>query len=142
MIEHYSYPDGWREHSPTGLMSTIGPLVSKKQNNSWLYGLLIRDIHLNPAGVAHGGTISTLMDHAFSAVCWSATNKRPCVTIQLGINFLEPAYPDDFLVVNSQITRQTHSLLFVTGQINMADRIIANGQAILKVLGSASPNDE
>ncbi len=126
--------DVWREHLPKGLMSTLGPLLSKKQDEIWLYGLTVRDAHLNPAGVVHGGTISTLMDHAFSAVCWYSTDKTPCVTVQLNVNFVKPAYLGDTLVVNSRVTQKTNSLLFVTGEVSVDGNIIATGQAVLKAL--------
>lgn len=119
-------------------MSTLGPLLSKEQDDSWLYGLVIRDTHLNPAGVVHGGTISTLMDHAFSAICWYATDKVPCVTVQLNVNFMAPAYLGDTLVVHSRVTRKTSSLLFVTGDVSVDGNIIATGQAILKALPTSN----
>lgn len=127
----------WREHSPVGLMTTLGPLLSKKQDDGWLYGLSVRDAHLNPAGVVHGGMISTLMDHVFSAVCWTATEKRPCVTVQLNINFLKPAHKGDLLVVTSKITHKTRSLIFVSGDVAVSGQTIATGQGVLKALDSA-----
>ena len=129
-------PETWREHFPTGLMTTLGPLLSKRHEDGWLYGLKIHEKHLNPAGVAHGGIITTLMDHAFSAMAWHVTEKKPCITVQLNTSFIRPAYLNDVLVVNSTLTRKTSSILFVTGDIHVDDNVIATGQAILKMLPS------
>src|SRR5690554_5167525 len=124
----------WREHSPPGLMGTLGPLLSMNQDGNWLYGLQVRECHLNPAGVVHGGTVSTLIDHAFSSVCWYVTGKTPCVTVQLNVSFLKPAQLGDVLVVRSTLTQETRSLLFINGDVCVNDTVIANGQAVLKAL--------
>lgn len=131
-------PDSWREHSPSGLMTTLGPLLSQNQDGNWLYGLQIRECHLNPAGVVHGGTVSTLIDHAFSSVCWYKTGKVPCVTVQLNVSFIKPAHLGDLLMVRSTLTQQTSSLLFITGDVSVDNTVIASGQAVLKALRDRS----
>ncbi|MFA5520864.1 MAG: PaaI family thioesterase [Castellaniella sp.] len=123
---------GWREHQLPGLMGELGPLLSKKTENGWLYGLRAGKSHLNAAGIVHGGTVSTLLDHAFSAVCWHACDKHPCLTVQLNVNFLAPALEGDLLVVHTRITRKTRSLLFVDGSLCARGKTIATAQAIVK----------
>ena len=128
----------WREHSPPGLLSVLGPLLSQRRDDQWIYGLRVRPEHLNPAQVVHGGTLATLMDHALSAIAWSHTQKTPCVTVQLNCNFLGPAALGDLLVADGHIVRETGSLLFMAGNITVNGTAVATAQGILKRL--ANPN--
>ncbi|MGB6105583.1 MAG: PaaI family thioesterase [Pusillimonas sp.] len=128
----------WREHTVPGLLQTLGPLLSKKQGDQWLYGLHVRQAHLNPANVVHGGTLATLLDHALSTIAWSDSGKTPCMTVQLNVSFLGSAVLGDLLVASGQIVRGTGSLLFVTGNIVVNDAIIATAQGILKCMPAAN----
>lgn len=122
----------WREHTVPGLMGILGPLLSQKEAGQWLYGLRIRQEHLNQANNVHGGTISTLMDQALSAIAWSHANKTPCVTVQLNVSFLGTAKLGDLLVARGRIVRTTGSLLFVDGSITVNNAVIATAQGIMK----------
>ncbi|MCC2596302.1 PaaI family thioesterase [Pusillimonas sp. MFBS29] len=122
----------WREHALPGLIGTLGPLLSKRQNDQWLYGLRVRKDHLNQANIVHGGTITALMDHALSIVGWSHAGKIPCVTVQLNVSFLGAAKEGDLLVAGGRVVRATGSLLFTDGSITVNDNVIATAQAILK----------
>lgn len=131
--------NNWNSHNLPGLMGAIGPLLSKKINNSWYYGLAITDIHLNAAGYVHGGTITTLIDHALSAYGWHCMNKVPCITIQLNTNFIRSATADDFLIVKPRLVRQTNTLLFLDAEVSVHSTLIATAQAIFKCLPSKKP---
>lgn len=122
----------WREHNLPGLLGVLGPLLSKRENEHWLYGLRIRKDHLNQANIVHGGTVTALMDQALSTVGWSHTNKTPCVTVQLNVSFLGSAAEGDLLIASGRIVRATGSLLFADGSITVNDAVIATAQAILK----------
>ena len=124
----------WREHSLAGLMGTLGPLLTRREGETWAYGLNIDERHLNQAGMVHGGTLTTLMDQALSALAWEKSGKRPCVTVQLNMNFLQPGRVGDTLVARGRVTHQSGSMLFLDGDIQCGDTVLATGQAILKRL--------
>ncbi|NYT84517.1 PaaI family thioesterase [Pollutimonas harenae] len=122
----------WRERSVPGLMDTLGPLLSKKDGDQWLYGLRIRQEHLNPFNIVHGGTITTLMDQTVSVVAWAHTHKSPCVTVQLNVSFLGSARLGDLLVASGRVVKATGSLLFVEGHIMVNENVIATAQGVMK----------
>src|SRR5690625_1327465 len=129
----------WKSHNLPGLMGAIGPLLSKKSNGCWHYGLVITNIHLNAAGYIHGGTITTLIDHALSAHGWQLMNKTPCITLQLNTNFIHSATIGDFLIVKPRLVRQTKTLLFLEAEVTANQVIVATAQAIFKCLPPKKP---
>lgn len=127
---------GWRQRTLNGLIHTIGPLWTKQENSEWLYGLITDDRHTNPAGLIHGGTLTTLLDHAFSAIAWEAADRHPCVTIQLDTYFIDSVKPGSFVVARGRVTRKSASLVFIQGGLSVMDHEVSTGNAILKIIQS------
>jgi uncharacterized protein (TIGR00369 family) len=129
---------GWKQRPLAGFIQSAGPLWTRRQGDGWQYGILTSAEHANPAGVVHGGLISTLMDHALSAIGWQAAGRRPCVTVQLDTQFLAPVVPGAFLKATGRVVRATGSLLFMQGELSVDDNAVASGSAVLKILRSDS----
>lgn len=121
--------DGWKERRVPGLLGLVGPLWTRREDTGWAYGLLARDELTNPAGLVHGGLVTTLADHALSAIAWEATGRQPCVTVQMDTHFLGAARPGDFLEARARVARQGGSLLFLEGAV------AAGGEEIALVAG-------
>ena len=85
-------PQGWRKRTLPGYAGLIGPLWVCKEEAGWAYGLLATADHLNPAGVVHGGLLTSLLDHGISAVAWEALGRRACVSVQLDPHAVNPAW--------------------------------------------------
>lgn len=126
---------GWRARELPGFAGLVGPLWTRKEEKdaSWAYGILAGPAHLNPAGLVHGGLLTTLMDHALSAIGWEATGRRACVTVQLDTHFLAAAREGDFLIARGRVLRATASLLFMQGSIATAETELVSASAILKL---------
>ena len=128
----------WREHHPPGLMSALGPLLSRREGDAWVYGLQLDSRHLNQAGIVHGGTITALLDHALSTIAWDYSGKVPCVTVQLNTSFLRAAKPGALLEARGVVTHSSGSLLFLDGSLRAHTLSIATAQAVMKRLSGAS----
>ena len=126
-------PAGWRALALPGLMSTIGPLLSRRVDGSWRYGLATNSAHANPIGRIHGGVLTSLADHAMTLVAWEAAGRRPVVTVHLGADFLDAAEPGDFLEADVELRRMTGSLLFLETTISTLNRPIAAASAVMKI---------
>ena len=125
--------EGWKARTLPGFAGLVGPLWTRREGEAWAYAVLIEQRHANPAGVAHGGLLSTLADHALSAIAWEANGRRPCITIALDMRFLAPARPGDLVVARGRVQRQTGSLAFMDGRLAVGDVEIATVTAILSV---------
>jgi len=125
--------DGWTPRTLPGFAGLVGPLWTRREEKGWAYGVLIEERHANPAGLAHGGLIATLADHALSVIAWEANGRRPCITVALDVRFLAAARPGDLIVARGRVVRQTGSLAFLDGRVTVADVEIATASAIMSV---------
>lgn len=126
--------NGWKTRNAVGLMHAIGPLWARKEQDSWAYGLLTNETHINNAGIVHGGVITTLADHALSILAWEEMDRQACVTLQLDTHFIGACKPGDFIEVRGNITSRTRSTLFLTATLQTADRKIAQATGIWKAV--------
>jgi uncharacterized protein (TIGR00369 family) len=125
--------DGWTPRTLPGFAGLVGPLWTRREGDAWAYAILVEERHANPAGLAHGGLVSTLADHALSVVAWEANGRRPCITVALDVRFLAPAKPGDLLVARGRVLRQTGSLAFLEGRLTVGDLDVATAAAIMSV---------
>lgn len=129
---------GWRERTLPGFAGLVGPLWTRKEESGWAYGLLPTEAHLNPAGLVHGGLLTTLIDHALSAIAWEASERRACVTVQLDTQFLAAAREGQFLEARGRVVRATGSLVFMQGQVAVDGVEIVTASSLLKVLATGA----
>jgi uncharacterized protein (TIGR00369 family) len=125
--------EGWKSRALPGFFDLVGPLWTKKEGDCWAYGIVAEDKHTNPAGIVHGGMLTTLLDHALSTIAWEANERKPCVTVALDIHFLAPARPGNLVAARGRIVRQTSSLIFMQGSLTVERQEIATACAILKI---------
>ncbi|TDP61458.1 PaaI family thioesterase [Roseateles toxinivorans] len=128
---------GWRQRTLPGFAGLVGPLWTRKEEQGWAYGLLTTRDHLNPANRVHGGLLTTLIDHALSAIAWEAVERRACVTVQLDTYFLAAAREGQFLEARGRVVKATSSLVFMQGQVSVAGLDVVGASAILKIVATA-----
>lgn len=126
--------DGWKPRTLPGFIGTAGPLWTRREGDGWAYGVLTGAGHANPAGLVHGGVLSTLADHAVSTVAWEAVGRRPCVTVQLDTHFLAAIEPGRFVAARAQVLRATRSLVFVQATLQCDGTVVATATAVMKVV--------
>ena len=83
----------------------------------------LKPSHLNYGKIAHGGVIATLCDIALAGAVESVLKKEEwCVTAQLDIQFISPAFPNKPLFGYGKIVRKGSSLAFVEGGIETKNK--------------------
>lgn len=125
---------GWKSRELPGFIGLVGPLWTRREDDTWAYGLRMEAKHLNPAQRVHGGALMTLMDHAISSVAWESIGRKPCVTIQMDAQFQGAALQGQFVEVRVWVTNQTGSLLFARAEMVAGEQLIMSAQALLKKL--------
>ena len=128
---------GWKARSLPGFAGLVGPIWTRKEDAGWAYGLLTTKAHLNPAGLVHGGLLTTLIDHALSAIAWETVGRRACVTVQLDTQFLSSAREGQFLEARGRVARASSSLVFIQGAISVDGNEALIASAVMKVIGRA-----
>lgn len=134
---------GWKRRNAGSFMSTIGPLWTRPAGDSWTYGLMAEDRHLNPAKIVHGGFLQSLIDHALSTIAWGAAGRKPCITIQTDSQFLSAVTSNEFVVAHGIETHRTSNLIFMRGHLEVDSRKVLAAQSVFKIsrqgLGDPSP---
>ena|SRR5687767_2729466 len=125
---------GWKRRTLEGFIGTVGPLWTRRENESWAYGLVPTAQHTNPAGIVHGGLLMTLIDHALSAIAWEDADRRACVTIQIDVRFLNAVRPPAFVEARGRVVRRTATLSFTEGQLTIGPDVVVTASAILKIV--------
>lgn len=124
---------GWKARELGGFIGQVGPLWARREPDAWAYGILADDRHANPAGIVHGGLLTTLLDHAVSAIAWEANARKACVTVALDVHFVASARPGEFIEARGRIVRQAATLVFMQGSLTVQERTVATASAILKI---------
>jgi uncharacterized protein (TIGR00369 family) len=114
---HVNVPDGFQPFpEDQGFTNHIGPLYFCVDDGVGVMGFVVQDIHMNPAGICHGGMMMTLMDMAVGMnVQMAAKTEAFSPTIQMSYDFLQPAFKDEWLVSEIDFRHTTRRLGFASG---------------------------
>jgi uncharacterized protein (TIGR00369 family) len=130
---------GWEPYSDDGFIGLIGPLWQKPigdgGGDGYRYAFLAEDKHHNRRGVVQGGMLMTFADRSMGMTCWYANERQPQATVQLDVHFVEAVKVGEFVEAKCQVVRRTRSLVFMSGEIMVGDRIVATAKGVWKTLG-------
>ncbi|MCY1422130.1 hypothetical protein D9M71_378000 [compost metagenome] len=91
----------------------------------------IRQEHLNPLNIAHGGFLATLIDTAFGrALMRAAGSEMPPATVSLTVDYLAPARPGAWVEAHVEVHRVGRTLSHASLALLDGDQPIARGKAI------------
>lgn len=134
-----SIPAGYRETELVDPFEIfVGPVYEAGEVPHRRFGLPADDRHVNLRGVVHGGMLMTLADLTLGAAVWDASDRAPCVTMNMQTQFLKEARAGDWIAVTPQITRRTRSLVFARADFEVENTVIFTAQSIWKLLGQPS----
>ena len=124
----------------TGFMKHNGCLVfrviSKKK---YQFKTKIKKIHLNRAGITHGGFLAGIIDAGSgTAVHRAAGNKQVCVTISLEIKFIAPTKEGDEILGTATISKKTKSMIFLVCKLECDGKVTATASGVWKILRNKS----
>ena len=106
-----------RKHSKTFDKNIGFKSVARKKGYSKIK-LKIGKQHLNHGGIVHGGVLATLCDSTLANAVTSEMKKDQwCVTIQLTIEYMEPAFLGETLYGYGKLVRKGKTIAFVEGGI-------------------------
>ena len=119
----------------SGYSKLVGGLKSKKIDDStYEYHAEVKDIHLNTAGMAHGGFLTFIADTGMGHAAHRVAEGKRCVTISLEMKFISAAKPGDNLIAKVKVQKKTKTLVFLTCEIINAEGIVAVTSGVWKIL--------
>lgn len=97
------------------------PVISKK--GYCKFKLKVKPEHLNCGGIVHGGVLASLCDIALASSLTNSLQKGEwCVTAELNVYFLSPAFSTNMLFAHGRLIRRGNTLAFVEGGVETKDK--------------------
>ena len=128
---------GWEPyaHDDTGFVGLVGPWWMRKTGDSYEYAFLAADKHHNRRGVVQGGMLMTFADRSMGMTCWYANERQPQATVQLDVHFIDAVQVGEFVEAKCKVVRRTRSLVFMSGELVVGERVVATANGVWKTLG-------
>lgn len=127
-------PHGWDVFDGQGFVDLVGPLYSRNSPDGLRsFAFVAGEKHANLIGLVHGGMLMTLADRALGVGAWDSAG-RPCVTVQMEMQFLSAVKMGEFAEITPELMRLTRSLVFMRGSVKVGDRITATASGVWKIL--------
>lgn len=124
-FENISTKPGFMKHNG-GLLFRV---INKKK---YQFKTRVKKIHLNRAGITHGGFLAGIIDAGSGTAVHRAASKQVCVTISLDIKFIGSSGIGDEIVGDVEIQKVTNSLVFMRCKLSCNKLIIAIGTGVWK----------
>jgi uncharacterized protein (TIGR00369 family) len=129
---------GWELYRDEGFIGLVGPFWSRPKGDSVEYAFKAEQKHHNRRGVVQGGMLMTFADRAMGMTCWYANERQPQATVQLDVHFIDAVQIGEFVEAKCTVVRRTRSLIFMSAELVVGDRIVATAKGVWKTLGKRS----
>jgi len=126
-FEQISLKPGFMKHNGGLLFKTI----SEKE---YEFKAVIKENHLNAAGITHGGFIAAFVDAGAGTAAHRSSDKNPCVTISLELKFISAVKLNQELFGKVKIQKKTKSMIFLTCELTANNKIVATASGVWKIL--------
>jgi acyl-coenzyme A thioesterase PaaI-like protein len=128
--------DGWEIVDTSGFLHLVGPLWQRNIGSIYEYALVTEDKHHNRRGLVQGGVIMTFADRACGMTARFVSGQPQLATVQLDVHFVEAGKIGETLMTRPHVVRTTKSLIFITTEVTVEDRVIAMTSGVFKILKS------
>ena len=122
-FEQISIKPGFMKHNGGLLFKTIS-------KNEYEFKAIIKENHLNAAGIVHGGFIAAFVDAGAGTAAHRATNQNPCVTVSLELKFISAVKLGQELIGKTKIQKKTQSMVFLTCELTTTNKIAATASGV------------
>ena len=126
---------GWETYADEGFIGLVGPFWTQKDGESISSPSWREKKHHNRRGVVQGGMIMTFADRSLGMTAWYANGKKPQATVHLDVHFIDAVQIGEFVEAKCRVVRRTRSLIFMSGEIMVGDRMVATANGVWKALG-------
>ncbi len=114
------------EMSPSPFGRWLNGTLTAVEENSLTAEFLVRMDMCNPGGIMHGGVATGIMDDLIGMTVFSSGTQVFYSTVNLSVDFLYAAKPNEKLIAKSKIVRMGKKIAHAEAEIrNEAGHIIA-----------------
>ena len=123
------------DETNSGYSKHVGGLKGKKIDSTLFeYETEVKEMHLNTAGMAHGGFLTFIADTGMGNAAHQVAGNKRCVTISLEMKFISAASLGQKLTGKVKIQKKTKTLVFVTCEIINSENVVATASGVWKIL--------
>ncbi|NMN67209.1 uncharacterized protein (TIGR00369 family) [Candidatus Pelagibacter ubique] len=126
-FEQISIKPGFMKHNGGVMFRAIS-------ETEYEFKTTINELHLNAAGITHGGYLSALIDAGAGTAAHRASGNAPCVTISLDLKFIGASKEGDVVTGSTRILKKTNTLVFLFCELKCNNKIITSASGIWKIL--------
>ena len=126
-FEQISLKPGFMKHNGGVMFKTIS-------DTEYEFKSIIKENHLNAAGITHGGYLSALIDAGAGTAAHRSAENAPCVTISLDLNFIGSSRIGDEIIGNVKILKKTKTLVFLFCELKCNNKTITSASGVWKIL--------
>jgi len=124
---------------PSFMKHNGGVLFRTVSEKEYEFKTTISKNHLNDAGITHGGFLAALVDAGAGTAAHRSAVNSPCVTISLEIKFISAVKLGQELIGKTIIQKKTKSLIFLTCELKVSNKIVATASGVWKILKLSGP---
>jgi acyl-coenzyme A thioesterase PaaI-like protein len=132
---HPSIPPAQRHVVDGGFLDLVGPIWERPSGDSYRYAFLAEPKHHSPRGHVQGGMLTTFADRAMGRTCWYANEHQLQTTVQVDMHFVDAVRIGDFVEARCTVVRRTRTLVFMSAELVVGERVVATAHGVWKTLG-------
>ena len=121
-------------HKPGFMKYNGGVLFKTISQDEYHFKTTIKENHLNAAGITHGGFIAAFVDAGAGTAAHRSAESNPCVTVSLELKFISMVRLGQELIGKTKIQKKTKSMVFLTCELLVANKIVATASGVWKIL--------
>ena len=126
-FEQISLKPGFMKYNGGVLFKTIS-------QDEYHFKTTIKENHLNAAGITHGGFLAAFVDAGSGTAAHRSAESNPCVTVSLELKFISTVRLGQELIGKTKIQKKTKSMIFLTCELLVANKIVATASGVWKIL--------
>lgn len=112
----------------------VGPFYYRETSDGYECAFVPDDNSCNVNGLVHGGILMTFADFALCIAATDHYKDESCSTISFSADFVAAASRGVAITCTPKVTRQTGSMVFVTGSLVADASIVMTFSAVVKRL--------
>jgi uncharacterized protein (TIGR00369 family) len=118
---------------PPCFLSSGAKILAHEPKKSLTVAFPVKEDQTNPVGSLQGGILASFFDNAFGPLSF-ATMRKPCVSIDMTVNFIRPARPGETVVIKAEFKSKGRKVFQMYGEaFNDKDKLIATATSNLMV---------
>lgn len=118
---------------PPCFLSSGARIIAHEPNKSLTIAFPVSEEQTNPVGSLQGGILASYFDNTFGPLSF-ATMRKPCVSIDMTVNFIRPVRPGETVVIRAEFKSKSRKLIQLYGEAHSdKNKLIATASTNMMV---------